>query len=191
MAVGFLLAFSAAAAAHGAEASVTIDPAMAQPGQTITVSIHGLEPGASCALHLASNGDAVPLGATDADAEGDLTITIRLPVALTAGVYRLEARSGDVTLSAGLVIDGQPILPEEDDGERDEEDPLLVPLPSGWGRGVTGAGPPAPSVGPVPGAGAADPATASAWLLWVALAIGLALLAGSLLVARAARARRR
>lgn len=178
-------------AAHDAEESLTIDPAVARPGETITVTVQGLEPGASCAFLLVSNGDAVPLGSTPANAEGDLTIPIMLPVELSAGAYRLEVRSGDVTLSAGLVIDGPPILPEEDDGERDEEDPLLAPLPSGWGRGITGAGPPAPSGGPVPESGAAAPGTASGWLPWAALAIGLALLAGSLLVARSARARRR
>ena len=169
---------------------MAVEPSMAQPGQTITVTVHGLEPGASCEVYLVLNGDALPLGSTAADADGDVTFPIGLPVEVSAGSYQLEVRSGGVTRSAGLVIDGPPILPEEDAGERDEEDPLLVPLPSGWGRGITGAGPPGPSGGPVPAADAPAPAAASGWLPWAALVTALALLAGSVFFARSARARR-
>lgn len=123
--------------------------------------------------------------------DGDVTVPITLPAGLVAGSYTLEVVSDSITLGATLTVQGPPIEPDEDGGERDEEDPLLVPLPSGWGRGITGAGPTAPgsTAAPAPQVtpSGMEPATAGS----IAVVAGLMVLAGIALTALMVRAARR
>jgi hypothetical protein len=138
------------AMAHGGSARLLVEPPRVNPGGTVVVEGDDLSSDDEITLVIAAEGVRVELGTKVSDGQGHLTQAFIVPVDLAVGGYRLEAiGSGGDVIAADLVVSGVPIDPAGDGGGQGQDDPLLVPLPSGWTSGLAtdGAGYPAPTGG--------------------------------------------
>ena len=123
-----------------------VHPTLAHTGRPrLEISVERMNPGGvldvrgvefdyeqSVTLYLERKGIVVPLGEVVTDLEGVFIYVAILPVDLPQGVYNIRAVTGhhDV-LSPALTVQGSPILGEGGgQGERDEDDGLLAPMPT-------------------------------------------------------------
>jgi hypothetical protein len=86
----------------------------------------------SVTLYLERTGIVVQLGEVVTDLEGVFIHIAVLPVDLPAGVYTIRAKTDHhEVLRPALTVQGSPILGEGGgQGERDEDDGLLAPMPT-------------------------------------------------------------
>ena len=126
------------------------------------------------------DGPVVDLGIVEDTVEGHFEVLLQIPVDLPAGRWTLRAfADGTELASTTLEVAGTPLGGEEGgEAGRDEEDPLLVPLPSAWQASRSGP-PVATSVAPSGPRDSVD--------LVPFVAIGAAVLALMVLVARTPR----
>ena len=129
------LAFPAAVWAHGGAARLAADPDTVRPGGVVTMRGEDLGSDAAVVLVLIGSTGRVSLGTVTADDEGHLATSVQIPLEMPQGIYRLEGSAdGTPPIAVSLIVDGAP-LPvgqEEEPGGRDEDDGLLIALPSGW-----------------------------------------------------------
>lgn len=163
-------------AAHGGEPVVLLDRTTGEPGDSVAIQVSGLAPGTEVELRLVgvADGAALPLGAGTVPASSDLDLVATIPPNVAPGAYVVEAIGAGLVLTADLAIVAVGSPPDDEPGGRDEEDPLLAPLPSGWSRGNTGAGPAPRDPSPAPTTGAPFGAPVNAWIP-VTLLLGLTL----------------
>jgi hypothetical protein len=150
-AVGLLLLGVAPALAHGGEAALIVEQNVAPPGGV--VAVRGEDLGSEAQVRLALFGPrTVDLGAVTSDAEGHLFLAVAIPPDLPAGTYSLVATTAaGSTAFAGVIVDGQAVIDGQGgQGGRDEDDPLLVPLPPGWQQTLSSVPPLRPAVPAVP-----------------------------------------
>jgi len=123
-----------------------VHPALAHTGQPrLEISVERMSPGGvvdvrgvefdyeqSVTLYLERTGIVVQLGEVVTDLEGVFVYIAVLPVDLPEGVYNIRAvTSHHDVLSPALTVQGSPILGEGGgQGERDEDDGLLAPMPT-------------------------------------------------------------
>ncbi|MGQ0604402.1 MAG: hypothetical protein ACT4QE_22200 [Anaerolineales bacterium] len=106
------------------------------PGATFEVRGVNLVPDTSITIVLVGQETTFTLSVAHGNEHGDFTQVVELPVEAVAGQYVLQARVQDIVLvTAPLKIVGQAAA-GEDEPFRDEEEPLLAPLPAGWQRSV-------------------------------------------------------
>ena len=149
-AIALTWAFTGRAFSHGGAARLLVEQARVNPGGTVVVEGDDLSSDDAISLVIAGDGVRVELGTKVSDGQGHLTQAFIVPVDLAVGGYRLEAiGSGGDVIAAELVVSGPPIDPAEGGGGQSQDDPLLVPLPSGWRSGLAtpGAGYPATNGG--------------------------------------------
>ena len=134
------------AAAHGGSARILVEPPRVNPGGTVVVEGDDLSADDLISLVISNDGRRVEIGTVSSDGQGHLTQAFVVPADLASGSYELEAvgSAGDV-VAAPLVVSGEPTPSEAAEPGRDDDDPLLVPLPSGWHNSLSSPGPGTPN----------------------------------------------
>jgi hypothetical protein len=127
----FLLCFWEPASAHGGQPRLEIDAETLSPGSALEIRGVGFEFEEQIALELAGSVIALPLGTIGADTEGGFLLVVSLPPELTAGTYFIRATTDDHEVSS-IAFSVQGAASPEEGGEvlRDEDDGLLVPMPT-------------------------------------------------------------
>jgi hypothetical protein len=145
LAVGSLLclatvAWAGTALAHGGTARVLVSPDRVSPGGVVDVNGEDLGSDSTVSLSIINSvGAELELIRVDADPEGHIRAALAIPVDLPAGNYRVAAVvDGQSAASAALVVEGSPIGPGGEPGAKDEDDLLLIALPSDWQRSLSG-----------------------------------------------------
>ena len=138
---------------------ITVHDASAHPNQPrLEISVERVNPGGildvrgvafdyeeHVKLYLERKGIVIQLGELNADLEGTFIYTAVLPVDLPQGEYSIRAVTGhhDI-LSPALTVQGTPIMESGGQGERDEDDGLLAPMPT-FAPGVSSTALPQPT----------------------------------------------
>jgi hypothetical protein len=141
-----VLAFASPARAHGDEPRLEITPERVNPGGVVDVRGVAFEREESINLMLVNGQSAIPFGEIVADSDGMFLQSLIVPVDLPEGTYNFLAITDDHNItSPDLVVKGPPITTAEGGGQglRDEDDPLLAPMPT-FAPGV------APAIAPGP-----------------------------------------
>jgi len=116
--------------AHGDEPRLEISLERINPGGVIEVRGVDFELEELVTLELVGPDVVIPLGEIVANVEGVFVQIVTLPVDLMAGMYSFRALTDDhVIKSPTFEVWGMAIL-EGDDGQREDEDGLLVPMPT-------------------------------------------------------------
>ena len=174
--------------AHEGSARVLLTPDRLPPGGVVEVRGEDLGADTGISLRLAGPAGQVELGSTATDGEGHFIVAIALPAALPPATYRVQAveADGDRPLDAILIVEGAAIVDGGQPGEKDEDDPLLIALPSGWQQSLSG---PIVTARPLTETLPAGSASRGAVELGLLLVAGAALL-GALGLVASARLRR-
>lgn len=132
MTLAFSLFIVPPASAHGGHPRLEISVERINPGGVLDVRGVEFDYEQSVTLYLERTGIVVQLGEVVTDLEGIFLHTIVLPVDLPEGVYNVRAvASHHDVLSPALTVQGSPILEEGGgQGQRDEDDGLLAPMPT-------------------------------------------------------------
>ena len=172
------------ALAHGGPARLELGAERANPGVALEVRGINIAPEQPVALALVGAGAEFSLGAAMGDTHGDFTRTIDVPREAAAGAYTVRAFGANrVVVTAPLTILGAAASDEEEGAQRDQDEPLLAPMPrAGVEPEIQPARPAAPRAEPP----AAPPVIAIP--LWLAVAIGVSLAAIGLAVVLRRRA---
>jgi hypothetical protein len=143
------LLFSGSVLAHSGETFFVAEPALVAPGSAVAVRADLLTTG-PVRLSLAGiDGSVRELGVIEETDEGHFEMLLEIPADLPVGRWALRAHAdGAEVASTTIEVTGAPIDGGDDgEGGRDEEDPLLVPLPSGWQASRSGPPVAAPVTG--------------------------------------------
>ena len=134
-AVAAAFVVAATAAAHGGETFINAEPALVPPGGGVGVRADLLTSGPVRLTLAGTDGSRRELGVVDETVEGHFEVFFEVPRDLPPGLWTLLAEADDTVYgSTTIEVAGAAVGGEEDGGQgpRDEDDPLLVPLPSGW-----------------------------------------------------------
>jgi len=146
------LAFASPAHAHGDDPRLEISPERINPGGVVDVRGVDFEREESVTLLLVNGQTAIPFGEIVADVDGVFLQSVIVPVDLPQGTYNFLAITDDHNVtSPDFLVQGPPILTDGGGGQglRDEDDPLLAPMPT-FAPGVAPAIAPGPTqTGPV------------------------------------------
>ena len=129
----FLLCFVDPVSAHGEEPRLEINVERVNPGGVVDVRGVDFDYEQVVTLTLETNGIGVQLGEVVTDIEGVFVYFAALPVDLPEGKYQIRAarEHHDDVLSPALKVQGPAIVEESGgQGERDEDDGLLAPMPT-------------------------------------------------------------
>jgi hypothetical protein len=120
------------ASAHSGRPRLEINVERIQPGGVLDVRGVEFDYEQTVTLYLERKGILVQLGEAVTDLDGVFLQIIVLPVDLPEGVYNVRAvTSHHDVLSPALTVRGFPILSEGGgQGEREEDDSLLAPMPT-------------------------------------------------------------
>jgi len=126
--------------AHGGETFINAEPAIVPPGGGVGVRADLLTSGPVRLTLVGTDGSRREVGTVDETTEGHFEVLIEVPRDLPAGHWTLLAESDDDVYGSTTIEVAGGLVGEEVGGQgpRDEDDGLLVPLPSGW---QAGAGP--------------------------------------------------
>jgi len=117
--------------AHGNEPRLEISPGRVNPGGVIDVRGVDFEFEEVVALALIGSEVEVPLGEITADTEGIFLQIITLPADLPEGTYHFRAVTDDHEIvSPEILVQGSSVMNEAVEGQRDEGEPLLAPMPT-------------------------------------------------------------
>jgi len=125
-------AFVSPTSAHGGHPRLEINIERINPGGVLDIRGVEFDYEQSVSLYLERKGIVVQLGEVVTDVDGIFVHSVVLPVDLPEGVYNVRAvTSHHDVLSPALTVQGSPILEEGGgQGERDEDDGLLAPMPT-------------------------------------------------------------
>jgi hypothetical protein len=127
----FALFFVPVVFAHGDEPRLEISLERVNPGGVIDVRGVDFEFEEVVTLELVGSETVLPIGVTVADVEGVFVQIVSLPVDLSAGMYQFRATTDDhAIMSPTFEVWGVATAGEGGEGERDEDDGLLVPMPT-------------------------------------------------------------
>ena len=128
----FALGFTQPVLAHSSEPRLEISVERVNPGGVVDVRGVEFDYDQSVTLYLERPGILIQLGEVVADVEGIFLHIIVLPVDIPDGVYNIRALTDHhEVLSPALTVQGPAILGEGGgQGERDEDDGLLAPMPT-------------------------------------------------------------
>jgi hypothetical protein len=132
-AIAAALLFAGSVLAHGGEDFLAVEPTLVPPGGGVAVRADLLTSGPVRLSLVGTEGSVRELGVVDETDEGHFEVLLQIPADLPAGQWTLRADAdGAIIASTTLDVAGAPVAEEDGEEGRDEEDPLLVPLPSGW-----------------------------------------------------------
>lgn len=158
---------------------------MVAPGDGVAVRADLVATGPVALTLVGIDGGRREVGSIEETDQGHFDVLVRIPVDLAPGPWTILAEVAGAPIGSAVVqVGGDPVGAEDGgQGGRDEDDPLLVPLPSGWQASRTSA--PATTTGSVP----FRPRRESVDLVPI-VSLGAALGALVLLVVRTRRPRR-
>ncbi len=177
-AVAAALLLSTAAFAHGGETYFTAEPTRVAPGSGIGVRADLLTSGPVRLSLAGADGTRREVGVVEQTDAGHFEVFVQIPADLPTGSWTLLAEADGVAIASTTIEVAGPPMGEETGGQgpRDEDDSLVVPLPSGWQ---------AAGSGPATAARAAPLSSATEAIDVVPLvSLGVAVLALAVLVAR-------
>ncbi len=127
----FSLYFAHPAFAHG-EARLEVSSDRLSPGAPLTIRGVDFTYEQELALTLIGPGIELSIGTVITDVEGAFTHTLTLPVDLQEGAYNVRALAHELeVISPVITVQGAPVIAnEEGEGQREEEDGLLAPMPT-------------------------------------------------------------
>lgn len=112
------------------------EPAIVPPGGGVGVQADLLTSGPVRLTLAGTDGSRREVGVVEETTEGHFEVFFEVPNDLPLGPWTLLAEADDTVYgSTTIEVAGSPVGGEEGgggQGPRDEDDPLLVPLPSGW-----------------------------------------------------------
>jgi hypothetical protein len=119
------------ASAHNTQPRLEINQERLNPGGIVDVRGVSFGMEESVTLTLISSSAEIPLGEMLSDAEGEFLHIAVLPVDLAEGTYYFRGvTSHHFVLSPPLTVWGMAIVEGGGQGERDEDDGLLAPMPT-------------------------------------------------------------
>lgn len=125
--------------AHGGAARLLVTPDRVSPGGSVEIRGEDLPADSVVALALVSGAGRLELTTADADGEGHVAAVLALPADMPVGEYMLEASvTGMPSLMARIRVEGTPVRTDGEPGAKDEDDLLLIALPSDWQRSLSG-----------------------------------------------------
>jgi hypothetical protein len=133
-AVAAALLISAAASAHSGETFFIAEPTVVPPGGGVGVRADLLTSGPVRLVLAGTDGSQRLVGTVEQTDGGHFAVFIQVPPDLPVGHWILLAEAdGSAIASTTLEVAGASVA-EEGGGQglRDEDDGLIVPLPSGW-----------------------------------------------------------
>ncbi len=117
--------------AHGDDPRIEINTDRLNPGSVLDIRGVDFEFEETVTLSLISTQTEIPFGTVLADVEGVFLLTITLPVDIPEGTYVVRATTDDhVVESPQIEVSGAAIIEGGGQGERDEDDGLLAPMPT-------------------------------------------------------------
>jgi hypothetical protein len=129
------LIVSATVLAHGGETFMNAEPATVPPGGGVGVRADLLTSGPVRLTLAGIDGSRRKVGVVEETVEGHFEVFFEVPSDLPVGHWTLLAEA-DATVYGSTTIEvaGAPVRGDAGGGQgpRDEDDALLVPLPSGW-----------------------------------------------------------
>ena len=134
-AVAAALVVAATVLAHGGETFFTAEPAVVPPGGGVGVRADLLTSGPVRLTLAGTDGSRREVGVVEETEEGHFEVFFEVPKDLPVGLWTLLAEADSTVYgSTTIEVAGSAVGAEEGGGQgpRDEDDPLLVPLPSGW-----------------------------------------------------------
>ncbi len=175
----FVLISAQPALAHGDKPRLEINPERLNPGAALDIRGVDFRLEEHVTLSLVSAQTEIPFGTVLADAEGVFILTITLPVDTPEGIYIVRATTEDrVVESIPITISGMALMAGGGQGERDEDDGLLAPMPT-YAPGVSST--------PLPKVAAVESASSpplNPYLLWIVAVIGIILVVAYLRMKR-------
>jgi len=166
-----------AALAHEGAARIELNTQQTSSGAELEIRGVNIAPEQPVMLSLVGDAADFALGTAVGDVHGDFVVGVRLPAEAPAGIYIVRAfGSNRVIVTAPLTLLGS--AAEEEGEQRDQDEPLLAPMPRAQ---------PAPPVAVAMPAVAATPAAPQErqFMLWPAIGLlALAAAAGLAIVAR-------
>ena len=179
----FSLIIVPSASAHARQPRLEISVERVNPGGIVDVRGVEFDYEQLVKLYLERPGILVQLGEVNADLEGVFLHILVLPVDIPDGVYNIRAVTDhhDI-LSPALTVQGQPVSSEGGgQGERDDDDGLLAPMPT-YAPGVVPGGVPQSASQPTPQTAPVSRRNSTAFIISALLIlIGLVVL-GSLIM---------
>ncbi len=133
-AIAAALVVSATVLAHGGETFINAEPAIVPPGGGVGVRADLLTSGPVRLMLAGTDGSRREVGVVEETVEGHFEVFFEVPTDLPAGLWTLLAEADDTVYGSTTIEVAGTAVGEEGGGQgpRDEDDPLLVPLPSGW-----------------------------------------------------------
>ena len=130
--------------AHGGEPRLEISVGRLNPGSALEIRGVDFAFGDRITLALIGSETEIPLAALMCDVDGVFLLTITLPVDLAEGIYFIRATTYDHEInSPQIMISGVAAQEGGGQGEREEDDGLLAPMPTYLPAVPTVSAPPA------------------------------------------------
>ena len=128
------LLLSATILAHGGETFFIAEPSLVAPGEAVGIRADLLTSGPVYLSLVGTDGTRIEAGVVEQTEDGHLEVFLQIPTDLPTGHWTLLAEADGVAIASTTIeVAGAPVGEEVGgQGPRDEDDPLLVPLPSGW-----------------------------------------------------------
>ncbi len=156
----FVLCSARPAIARAGVPRLEISPERLNPGAALEIRGVDFEFGQNVILALVNSQIEIPLAAIMSDVEGVFLLTVTLPADLAEGSYTVRARTYDHDIhSPPITVSGIAAQEGGGQGEREEDDGLLAPMPTfppatlvlsnSSADSVTAPGPEAPSRLPI------------------------------------------
>jgi hypothetical protein len=124
---------------HEGGPRLILEPERVRPGGVLTIRLEDLPPERLVDLAITGSAGSVPLASVPVDPEGHATVFVEVPADLPLGTYTVNATAESVDVAgASVTVEGAPIAAGGEPGQKDEDDMLLVPLPSGWQQSLSG-----------------------------------------------------
>jgi hypothetical protein len=123
--------------AHEGSPRLVVEPDRVNPGGVLTIRLEDLPPERTVDVMIAAGSSSTPLASVETDPEGHGTFFVELPADLAAGGYLIRAHADGVAVQdVAVTVEGAPIV--AGGGVGHDEGDLLVALPSGWQRSLSG-----------------------------------------------------
>jgi hypothetical protein len=166
-----------AALAHEGPPRIELNTQQTSSGAELEIRGINIAPEQPITLSLVGNGAEFALGTAVGDVHGDFVMGVRLPAEALAGAYRVRAFGANrLMVSTPLTLLGA--AAEEEGAQREQDEPLLAPMPRAQPASPAGAA----TAGGVPAPAATQ---ASQFVPWMAVVLAaLAATVGLAIVAR-------
>jgi hypothetical protein len=120
--------------AHGGETFFVAEPSRVAPGAAVGVRADLLTSGPVHLSLAGTDGTRLEVGVIEQTEDGHFEVFLEIPTDLPTGHWTLLAEADGIPIaSTSIEVAGAPVGEDGGgQGPRDEDDPLLVALPSGW-----------------------------------------------------------